>query len=245
MPYAVTPAFVLGFTPVKEQDKLVHLLTRDKGILKAIAPGALKFRNRFGSMLELFTENEFVYYWLEDKELVTLSRGEIIQSYFHLLSRPENIFYFYLVAEILLKFIPFAHPDQRLYRLVDSILKGRLTGIDMDLLLLYFLVWVLKIEGLMFGVEACQNCRQTGLKDAWIRTDFRGILCPQCHTDEPFMLDADDLQFLRWSQKHAPKDLPLSPGKIDRARLIRIFKKKIEFHGEFSLQCAQYLPQFR
>ena len=60
MPYLAVNAFALGSTRFKEQDKLVYLLTLDKGIIKAIAPGALKARNRFGSVFELFTEVDLI-----------------------------------------------------------------------------------------------------------------------------------------------------------------------------------------
>ncbi len=244
MPYALTLAFVLGTEPLKEQDKLVHLLTQDRGIIKAVAPGALKFKNRFGSLLELFTEGEFTYYWQEEKELVTLSKGEIVNSYFQVVSLPENIFYCYLVAEVLLKFVPYQHRDRRVYRLLDAILKNRAAGIEIDLLLLYFLVWILRIEGMMFNPKICHNCFQEDINKAWLKTDFRGILCQQCRLDERFLFDSGDLQFLNWIQDHSPRDLPQWKNKIDRARLIRIFKQKIEYHGEFILKTAQYLTEF-
>ena len=57
MPIGSTQAFVLSAAPLNEQDKLVFLLTVEKGILKAVAPGALKAKNRFGALLELFTDN--------------------------------------------------------------------------------------------------------------------------------------------------------------------------------------------
>ena len=114
MPQASTLALVLSSTPLNEQDKLVSLLTAERGLLKAVAPGAAKMKNRFGSLLELFTAGEFHYYWHEDKELATLSKGEIKKSFFPVVSAAENVFYFYLMAEIVLKFIPpesARHPD--------------------------------------------------------------------------------------------------------------------------------------
>jgi len=56
MPTSSTKAFVLSSVPFGEQDKLVQLLSENWGILKGIAPGAQKVRNRFGSIFELLTE---------------------------------------------------------------------------------------------------------------------------------------------------------------------------------------------
>lgn len=96
MPQASTLALVLAQTPLKEQDKLVTLLTAEQGLLKAVAPGAAKMKNRFGSLLELFTEGEFNYYWRQDRESVTLGKGEIRRSFFPVVSAAENVFYFFL-----------------------------------------------------------------------------------------------------------------------------------------------------
>lgn len=245
MPYASTKAFVLGVMPLKEQDKMVHLLTAERGILKAMAPGSLKVKNRFGSLLELFTEGDFVYYWQEEKELITISKGEILNSYFNIVSQPENIFYFYLVAEIILKFVPFNHKDKRLYRLLHTVLENRAGGIEMDILLLYFLIWILRIEGMMFNPGTCYNCYRENLDEAWLKRDFRGILCQTCKTNEKFHFNRQDLQYIQWTRNNSAKDLPSWQGKIDWPRLIRIFKTKIEYHGEFSLKSSLYLPEFR
>src|SRR5512145_2722566 len=115
MPQASILALVLATSPLNEQDKLVSLLTPERGLLRAVAPGAAKIRNRFGSLLELFTEGEFQYHWREDRELVTIGRGEIRKSYFPLVSATENVFYFYLLAEIALKSMQPDHGDARIY----------------------------------------------------------------------------------------------------------------------------------
>lgn len=244
MPIAATRSFVLGTLPFSEQDKLVHLLTSDKGIIKAIAPGALKNKNRFGSLLELFSEVEFQYYWQEEKELVTLSKGDLVKSYFHMVSDPGNIFYFYLLAEILLRFVPYYHNDNRIYRLVRAFLENRAEGIEINLLFIYFLVWILRIEGLMFNPGICHNCFAEEISQAWLKTDFRGILCSQCKTNENVMFTGSDLQFIRWTEKHAPKEMEVWKEKLDCAELIRTFKQMIEYHGELSLKSSQYLPEF-
>ena len=240
MPYATTQAFVLGGQPLKEQDQLVHLLTADRGILKAMAPGSKKVRNRFGSLFELFTEGEFVYYWQEDKEFITISKGEILESYFNIVSQPENIFYFYLMAEVLLKFVPYNHKDKRIYKLVHAILRSRAAGTAIEMILLYFLTWILRLEGMMFNPFICHNCYREKPERVWLRTDFRGILCARCRSNESLMLTADELLYIHWT-----KDLSLWKDKIDRAKMIRIFKRKIEYHGEFALNSSVYLPEFK
>jgi hypothetical protein len=59
------------------------------------------------------------------------------------------------------------------------------------------------------------------------------------------MLTFDDLQFIKWTEKHAPGELGIWKGKIDESKLIRLFKQKIEYHGELGLKSSQYLPEFK
>ena len=245
MPIGSTQAFVLSTTPLNEQDKLVSLLTAEKGILKAVAPGSLKAGNRFGALLELFTEGDFFYYWKENKEIITISKGEIINSHFNLVSDSTNIFYFYMISEVLLKFVPANQRDKRIYRLIASIIKSRENGTDMAQLLLYFLVWILRIEGMMFDPQVCYNCFCKDIRMAWLKTDFRGILCQKCRTSEKFMLKNEELQYIKWTESNSPSHLNSWNKKIDEAKLIRIFIKKIEHHGECAFKSSLYLSQFK
>lgn len=244
MPLSSTEAFVLGGMPLKEQDKMVHLLSANRGLLKAIAPGALRSKNRFGSLLEIFTQGHFFYYWNEEKEMVTLSKGEIVKSFFYIISKPENIFYFYLIAEIILKTIPPNLKDPRIFRLVRSLLGAREKGTEIDVLLLYFQIWMLKIEGLMFTPGLCYNCFRKNIPTAWMKRNFRGILCDQCRTDETVRLEGPELAFINWTFSHPPETPFTRFSQVNLKKLNQIFLKKIEYHAELSIVSKQYLPEF-
>jgi len=245
MPTASTTAFVLGSSTFGEQDRLVHLLTSKKGIIKAVAPGSMKAKNRFGSLFELFTEGEFIYNWRENRDLITISKGEIIHSYFNTVSQPGNIFYFYLISDVFLQFVPARHKDDRLYRLLNAILTGREKNVDMTLLILYFLLWILRIEGMMFSPRTCHNCFEKNSGPAWLKTDFQGILCGNCRTDEKLILLPEELTFIKWTEGNAP-DIPASwLQRIDTPKLIRTFTRKIEHHGECTIKSSHYLSEFR
>jgi DNA repair protein RecO (recombination protein O) len=245
MPQASTLALVLSSAALNEQDKLVTLLTQRNGLLKAVAPGAAKLKNRFGSLFELFTEGEFHYYCREDRELVTLSKGEIKKSFFPLVSSAENVFYFYLLAEIVLKSIPANLDNTRIYKLLLAVLHAREKRMAMDWLLLYFLVWLLRSEGLLFNPRRCSNCSARDFDRAWLRSDYRGLLCPACRTGERLQLNAEELNYIEWTATHAPSGSGAWAGRFAPGGLIRALTGKIEYHGEFSLQSRRYLPEFR
>ncbi len=241
MPIAETNAFVIGSKPFQEQDKLVYLLTENQGIKQGIAPGANKHKNRFGSLFELFTEGYFLYNWKELKNLITISKGEIISSHFDLVSDPGNIFHFYIMAEILQRGIPENQVNSRIYRLIKSILTARKAEIGMDVLLLYFLVWFLKIEGLMFKPDICNNCFKKGLAIAFLRDDYRGILCSDCHSSETIRVEREELNLLRWVFVNPPERPMPGTDQIDLKKNISLYIRKIEIHNDLTLKTKQYL----
>ncbi|MCP2599227.1 DNA repair protein RecO, partial [Candidatus Aminicenantes bacterium AC-335-B20] len=62
MSLQTSEAIVLRSYNSGEQDKIVVLFTREKGIIKGIAKGARKFVNRFGGSLEPFSHIKIIYY---------------------------------------------------------------------------------------------------------------------------------------------------------------------------------------
>lgn len=244
MPLDSARAFSLGASPLNEQDKLVHLLTETKGILRGVAPGSLKGKNRFGPIFELFTEGDYLFYRKEEKDLVTISKGDIVKSYFDMVSDPSNVFYFYFISEIITKFVQSDFRTRRVYNLVKTILENRERGEDIRMLILYFMIWILRIEGMMFDTEFCYSCFNRGLSRAWIKDDFRGILCVKCRNGENTVLESPELNFIKWTEKNSAEGLNKWIKNIPIKKLFLIFRNKIEYHGEISVRSSGYLKEF-
>ena len=241
MPLESAKAIVIGSFVFNEQDKIVHLLTEGDGIRKIVVPGSSKGKNRFGSLLELFTEGEFFFYRKEDRDLATLSKGDVITSYFETVSDPGRIFHFYLIAEILMKFIPQNFNTERIYKLLKSTLASSEEKVDMTHLLLYFMIWILRIEGMMFDAGKCLTCQRTDLQKSWVISGYRGIVCEQCKRDEKVILKKKELEFIEWTKRNDSSGNFESMTNENNKNLFRILKTKIEYHGEFSLNSPRYL----
>lgn len=241
MPLKTAKAIVIGSHVFNEQDKIVHLLTSHEGIQKIVAPGSSKGKNRFGSLLELFTEGEFFFYRKEDRELATLSKGDIITSYFETVSEPGRLFYFYMIAEIIMKFVPMNFNTERIYKLLKSILECSTDGTEMKYLLLYFMVWILRIEGMMIETGQCHKCNSMIRKKAWILPDFRGSVCDRCRRGESLLLERISLDFIEWTKRHRASEVLENLSSEECVIIYQFLKKKIEYHGEFSLNSARYL----
>lgn len=137
------------------------------------------------------------------------------------------------------------HSDPRVYKLLLAILRAREKGVAMDWLLLYFLVWLLRSEGLLFNPRRCSNCGARNLERAWLRNDYRGLLCGSCRSGERLALVREEMDFIAWTAAHAPEQCGEWVDRLAPTGLIRTLAGKIEHHGEFTLQSRRYLPEFR
>ncbi len=245
MPLESSKAIVLGSLLFNEKDKLVHLLSAHDGIIKVVVPGSSGGKNRFGSLLELFTEGEFFFYRKENRDLATLSKGEVFTSFFETVSEPGRVFYFYLIAEIILKFVPPNFDSGRIYKLVLSILKDSASDTDMGILLLYFMIWILRIEGMMFEPGICLKCKATVNSDAWITEDYRGVVCINCRTEEKISIEKSAIDFIEWSKRNSAGEIKKTRFKNFSKQIYVALKEKIEYHGEFNLNSSRYLKEFR
>ncbi len=241
MPLESTEALVVGSYIFNEQDKIVHLLTSSNGIQKIVAPGSSKGKNRFGSLLELFTEGEFFFYRKEDRELATLSKGDVITSYFETVSEPGRIFYFYLIAEIVMKFVPPNFNSERIYKLIKAVLNSSRDGVEMKYLILYFMVWILRIEGMMFEAGRCYKCNSQHNLKVWVMSDFRGVVCEKCKNGESLLLEKTGIEFLEWTKRNTASEIFETLSSKEYKIVFLILKSKIEHHGEFNMNSARYL----
>ncbi|MDZ4805874.1 MAG: DNA repair protein RecO [Candidatus Eisenbacteria bacterium] len=95
-------ALVLRAIKYGETSKILTLLTRDFGLLKAIAKGVRGSRPKFGSALESFACCEIVVYRRRDRDLHLIGSADLIEAHLPLgasLSR-------YAFASAIVEFIP-------------------------------------------------------------------------------------------------------------------------------------------
>ena len=174
MPLHDAQAFVLRTYKLAEADKICVLLTRQSGKLRGIAYGAQKMKSRFGSSLEPFTEVSLTYFEKEGRDLVSISNAEIVQSHFGDASASvEAGAAMSYLSELLCEFLPDHEPNETVYRLVAAALEAFGDGRDLNAVVRYFEVWMLKLAGFYPDLRSCAACSAaTGQDDeVWLGGD--------------------------------------------------------------------------
>ena len=177
-----TEALVLRTYNLAEADKIVVCLSRSAGLIRGVAKGCRKLRNRFGASLEPFTLINLTYYEKENKELVSFSQTEILKSRFNLSGNTSILTGFSYMGDLLIDFSPPHQANDNLYRMALACFEAAAeTPSDLEAVLRYFEVWLLKIEGFLPDLRACANCHRafSGEETIYLGHDL-SLRCLQC-----------------------------------------------------------------
>jgi DNA repair protein RecO (recombination protein O) len=156
-----TEALILRTYNLGEADKIVVCLTRTAGLIRAVAKGCRKLKSRFGASLEPFTFVKITYYQKEHQELVSLNHAEILKSHFDLSGEAETLTGLAYMGDLVIEFSPPYQPNERLFRMVKACLDAICESqSDLQLILRYFEIWLLKLEGYLPDIRRCGECHR-------------------------------------------------------------------------------------
>jgi|ERR1043166_981211 DNA repair protein RecO (recombination protein O) len=201
-----TEALILRTYNLAEADKIVVCLTHTSGLVRAVAKGCRKLRSRFGASLEPFTLAKITYYQKENQELVSLNHAEIIKSHFDLSGQAETLAGLAYMGDLVIEFSPPYEPNERLFRMVKACLDAICQSqADLQIILRYFEIWLLKLEGFLPDLRRCGECDRAfdETEPTFVNTDlvFR---CRHCSQGAGLALSKRLQMQLRATQRLAP-----------------------------------------
>lgn len=186
MPLRETEAIVLRTYRLGEADKIVSLFTRQFGRLRGVARGAQRPKSHYGGTLELLTHVRLWLFERENRDLVYLNAVELLESFFVMQKDYRVQVAAQYVAEVSERLLPEREVDERAFRLLVAVLRGLKASREVDLPLLYFNYWLLRLEGFLPDLERCASCGH-GLalgsgESAHYATGSEGLVCSNCRS---------------------------------------------------------------
>jgi DNA repair protein RecO (recombination protein O) len=176
-----TEALVLRTYNLAEADKIVVCLSRSAGLIRGVAKGCRKLRNRFGASLEPFTLINLTYFEKENQELVSFSQTEILRSRFNLSGNASILTGFSYMGDLLIDFSPPHQANDNLYRMALACFEAAAESpADLEAVLRYFEVWLLKIEGFLPDLRACANCHRVFSDETIYLGNDLSLRCADC-----------------------------------------------------------------
>ena len=177
-----TEALVLRTYNLAEADKIVVCLSRSAGLIRGVAKGCRRLKNRFGASLEPFTLINLTYYEKEHQELVSFRQTEILRSRFNLSGNASLLTGFSYMGDLLIDFSPPHQVNDNLYRMALACFEAASQSpADLESILRYFEVWLLKIEGFLPDLRNCASCHRafSGEETIYFGNDL-SLRCLEC-----------------------------------------------------------------
>jgi DNA repair protein RecO (recombination protein O) len=203
-----TEAIVLRSYNLAEADKIVVCLTRQAGVVRAVARGARRLKSRFGAGLEPFTIISLGYYEKEGRELVSLRQVDILRSFFSLAQSAEAVGALAYMSELVMEFAPPHEPNEKLFRMLRAVLEALAeTPQHLAPLVRYFEVWILKLAGFWPDLRTCTECGKRLGEDSafYLNAEYKGR-CALCSQRLGTEFSRDAYEQLRAAQRLSPQE---------------------------------------
>jgi DNA repair protein RecO (recombination protein O) len=182
MPPITSDALVLRTYKLGETSKVVVLLTRERGKLRAVAKGARGARGRYRSALEPLSEVRATLYGRQGAELLRLGDCELLRSAFLVGGgEPESRLALSYFAELLDAFAQEGEVEDAVYRLALAVVRAAEEETAGMALARYLEAWLLRLHGLYPPLDRCSSCGGP-LPEGELRhhAPSRGFACGAC-----------------------------------------------------------------
>ena len=167
-----------------EGDKIIHIFSKKRGVVKFVAKGVRKITSRRLGSLDLL--NQIVFSFHESSTFPYLTEVKLLNSFSSLKEKLNRVSYGYTVLELLDKFLLYEEENENVYEFtvsILSILNKNLSEEKRNQALIYFKLKLLSMLGFDPVLDFCQQCLRD-FDSSWKKIGFSaaqgGIVCESC-----------------------------------------------------------------
>jgi DNA repair protein RecO (recombination protein O) len=228
-------AVVLRTYKLGEADRIVVLLTRGRGKVRAVAKGVRKTKSKFGSRLEPTSHIAVQLY--EGRELDIVTQAETIDQFRTVRTDLDRFARASAMLETADQLAQEAEVNPRLLQMLVGALRT-LDASDSPLVVPGFFWKVLALEGYRPEVEVCVQCGDDGPLVAF-DIESGGLLCRTCRRGQSVSPEAVELmQMILGGKLNEALARPPSPATFEVDHLAT---RTVEHHLERRLRSVTVL----
>jgi DNA repair protein RecO (recombination protein O) len=241
MPLIASEALVLRTYKLGETSKIVVLLTRDRGKVRAVAKGARGGKPRYRSALEPLSEVRVTLHGRQGADLFRLGQCELVRSAFPSTGRDlDSALAMSYFAELLDAFAQEGEAEDAVYRLALAVLAVAGGGRDVAPLTRYLEAWLLRLHGIYPSLDRCAGCDGVLPTGALAyHANAHGFVCRACGPASGPVLSGALRDALREVFRKPPVDVATMPE--DAVVLEAFHRELIRGHLERDLQSHRVL----
>jgi len=227
---------VLRTMRLGEADRIVSMLTRGQGKVRAVAKGVRRTTSKFGGRLEPLS-HVTVLCW-KGRELDIVNQAEVLDAFRAVREDLSRVTKAFTVLEVADQLSQERHPAPRLFDMVVGALRA-LEGADAAMLVPAFLLKALALDGSTPMVEACASC---GSDEELVAFDLLqgGALCRQCRRGRP--MSAPALELVRRVLSGGLAGALGEPGSAVTEEVAQLAGTAMEVHLDRRLRSLRSAP---
>lgn len=184
---------IVNETPYRDSSKIIHVFTKESGIIGIIAKGAKRMNSKYRALTNKFTYGIFHIYYKEGK-LSTLTEVDLIDSFKNIKIDIVLISYLSYITELTTQVYK-QNNDNIIYDLYLETIKKLNEQLDPLILTNILEIKYLDYLGIGLNLNACINCgSKTNI--VTIDPDQGGYICSKCYRGEK-IVDPKIIKMLR------------------------------------------------
>ncbi len=230
-----------------EADRLLTVMTRDRGKLALLAKGVRRSASRKAGHIEPFTYVALLV--AKGKSLDLVTQAETIEAHRRLREDLWRSSWAYYAAELADAFTQDGDPNELLFDLLLETL-GRLdAAADPSLVVRYYELHLLALAGYQPQLFRCIQCSELLQPEVnFLSLERGGCLCPRHGANHPetIALPLPVLKVLRFMQTRGWDEvapLPISPATARQVE--SVLARYIVYHLERTVRSAAFLEKLR
>ncbi len=241
-----TDGLILKEQNIGEKDKLVTVLTRHNGLVRAFVRGAKSVNNRKNSSTGMFCFSKLCLY--KTKESYIIDEAEPIELFFELRNDLEKLSLAQYFSELIMTLVQEDEPAEEYLRLILNSLHFLAKGkMPIEQVKAITELRLMCIAGYMPNLVACDRCGEYETNTMYFDVEDGLLYCENCMSNSMlFPLDIGLIKALRHiafsdfekiysfkMEEHALPDLSYITEKYLLSKLQRNFKT-LEFYKEIT-----------
>ncbi len=233
-----TEALVLKTIPFQETSSIVRLFTKEQGKISVIAKGARRLKSALRGYLEPLNYIEAIYYYKITRNIQTLSKVDLLQSFFSNTRDIECTIYGTAVLEVIDKVVRDHQHGDEIFNLAVQILKNMDLHADQCIILFAeFLLVLADILGYKLDTSVCSQCKNR-LTTAIYNPGSGRLICNDCgrYISSTYKLSGHEMQFLNDLPRYnldTGVNISVEPSAADR--IIQMLIKYLSYHLDYPL----------
>ncbi|HEV3473398.1 MAG TPA: DNA repair protein RecO [Actinomycetota bacterium] len=225
-------AVVLKTMKLGEADRIVTLMTRSHGKVRAVAKGVRKTKSRFGGRLEPFTRVDLMLYKGRG-DLDTITSADIMASFDVVRTDYTRLTAAASLVELVDKITPDRERAVHTYMLLLSGLQALVDG-RADTVVPAFFVKLLSISGYHPQLGICAGCG-ANIRLSGFSAELGGVVCEDCwqEDDRAMRLSPEGIVLMA---RLLAADFGEHADPIEADEVTNVMRRYAEFHLERPLR---------